>query len=535
MKNFKIVFTLFVLFFNTQYLLSQTFLNTTEINAFLADVVIDGKVDYNQIRNRFQEFNRFMEYFKNEDQNALTGDERTAFMINAYNFSVIDQIIENHPIRSVQQVPDFFKKKIRIGGEKVSLNQFEKKLLKDANDARLHFVLICGAKDCPPFPDELFIGKSLESQLDKSTQIALRQSNILKVTPDEKKILASKIFSWYKNDFGDLNDFFKKYNSEIKDDYKVSFQEYNWQLNEVYNSYNGQVDVTNSANDPVELRYFTSNLYDRGEYELNFFNNYYHQNQKLSGIADKRVDNFFTSFLQFTYGWNSRINFGAELKFRSVTAGPSSNIGVFEALNFASEDPHNSGISDITQYKRVGLTQLGLKVKYIPFKTIKGLSFQHNLHIPIISDAEGANGKGFIDWGAPTLYNDIYFDHVLTQKLSLFIQVGLYGENLNETIWGGKSGYYQVSTPVTTIVSYFPTAKSTIYALINSAPQFGVAVQKGDDTDVIPNHYNQYGVGFKYFLTSKVQAEVLVTSFSSVHNDRRAATYNFGVRYFGWK
>jgi hypothetical protein len=75
---------------------------------------------------------------------------------------------------------------------------------------------------------------NLNSSLTNQTKAFLANTNENNLGANEVKI--SKIFEWYKTDFtkkGTLISFIKKYSSAvIKDDAKVSYNEYNWSLNE---------------------------------------------------------------------------------------------------------------------------------------------------------------------------------------------------------------------------------------------------------------------------------------------------------------
>lgn len=109
-----------------------------------------------------------------------------------------------------------------VGGYRLSLNDMENGVLR-ANrsvalvgspfgrgdtrnelclrrvDARVHFVLNCGAASCPPV---LFLtADNLESSLDMATKSFLGDRDNLEVVGN--RVLLSKIFSWYMEDFAE--------------------------------------------------------------------------------------------------------------------------------------------------------------------------------------------------------------------------------------------------------------------------------------------------------------------------------------------
>ena len=66
-------------------------------------------------------------------------------------------------------------------------------------DPRIHFALVCGARSCPP------IGFYEAEQIDFQLQLAAESfinSSQVKILPQEGTVLISKIFKWYKSDFG---------------------------------------------------------------------------------------------------------------------------------------------------------------------------------------------------------------------------------------------------------------------------------------------------------------------------------------------
>lgn len=500
-----------------------------QYDALLQEVVLDGLVDYGKLYQKKEDLNKVVSLLNNYPIPDFDGDARVAYYINAYNITVLQNVVNNYPTKSVKSIPGFFKNKQSISGVNYSLDNLEKKILSIKKDGRIHMALVCGAIDCPPLANKSFIGRNLDAQLEAHTQQALHKSNIFFQFDESKTFVISRIFQWYADDFGSIIPFIQSHISEDLPDYKITYADYNWALNDANTP--TQSTTNGSANSTSDVRYYASNLYAKGEFEVNLFNNYYSQ-QEPSG-EHKRRDNFFTTSIQPLWGWKDNINIGLDIRIRSVTSGPTQTNSLFEALKFKNQNYTNTGIGELRQTSRVGITQIGPRIKYTPFKNIGGLTFQHTLHIPLAKNSEGNNEKGFIDWGSPSIYNDLFFDHELSQKTSLFVQLGIYGENLGGTFLGQNDGYYQLSTPITTILNYFPTKKSTIYFLINSAPQFGIS-RNGGTNKVIPNHYNQYGIGVKYFVTERIQAEILTTNFSSVVEGRTAATYNFGVRYYGW-
>jgi hypothetical protein len=213
----------------------ETFFSKT--NTFLSSNVKNGKVSYSDINKDQSTLDELLKIAEGISVKESDAKNYQAFWINAYNISVVKGIIDNYPTKSPLDNKGFFDKTTySLGGKKITLNDIEHKLLRAKfKDARFHFVLVCGALGCPPLINEAYMPNTLESQLDKQTKIALNGS-FLKVNTKKKKVEASEIMKWYKEDFTmdgmSEIDFINKYRTEkIPENFKLSYFTYNWSLN----------------------------------------------------------------------------------------------------------------------------------------------------------------------------------------------------------------------------------------------------------------------------------------------------------------
>ena len=281
-----------------------------------------------------------------------------------------------------------------------------------------------------------------------------------------------------------------------------------------------------------ETPYLVSRLYDNGAYEITVFNNYYSKKAKNSASEDfsSRI-NFYTINAQLLYGLSKKWNIGLDLKIRSVTASYGLVDPTFKALNFQNDG--NYFRNNTSGYTRSGITAIGLRSKIVPIEQIPNLSVQQTFYIPLNNDQEGGNGTGFIDWSGYSFNTQIFYDHELMPKVFLFTELDLFIENIGQAMFQRASGYYQYSTPMTMIVSYYPNAIHTFFALVNAAPQWGNMYDEQLDLRTpLYDTYNQYGLGYKYAIGRRWLFEVILTRFLDKTPTSRIYTYNFGVRYF---
>lgn len=517
----------------------------TDTDALLKTYVKNGRVNYAGLKAS-NDLTPLIDHINTTDPSSLSGNDRKAYLINAYNLLVINQALENYPLKSVLDVAGFFDgKKQNVGGKQMTLNQLEKNLmLKVYDDARLHFVLVCGALGCPPITNFAYQPAKLEAQLEKQTKLALNNPTFLRTDGDKVKL--SKIFEWYAADFGSSNtkvlSFINKYRDQaVSANAKVSYYEYDWTLNQTNGRASadkmdktneidameqeamagtdagsrGDMDmeekllaekasiqsgpITGSGNNAA--RYVVSSTIRKGSAEIKIFNNLYSQE-----AAGER-SSFFTTSVSALYGFSDRVNIGFDLRYRRVrydAAGEASNFAVF---------------SDGGTFNRTAISGFGPKVRIAPFNQLPNFSIQSALWIPLADELEGVDGTRFTDWNKATWFTQIFNDFPIGSNFSIFTELDVVLEDI-----GGEEGdFNRFSTPVTGIFSYFPTPKATLYGLASYSPFWQ------EDYD----YFYQLGLGAKYQFTPRFEVELLATAFdneflNSVNGN--AGTVNLGIR-----
>lgn len=511
---FKSVFTFLVTLLAFSSVLSagtpaQFFAETDQL---LGRYVKAGRIDYAGLKASGA-LTPLVSEISTTDLSALRGNERKAYLINAYNLLVINQALENYPLKSVLDVSGFFDgKKQTVGGRKLTLNQLEKDLiLKEFKDARLHFVLVCGATGCPPITNFAYQPSELEAQLNRQTRAALNDVTFIRASGEKAEL--SKIFEWYAADFGgskaNVLGFINKYRSnKIPASATVSYYEYDWSLN-VANGRaaadvpDGAGGITPATGGNNASRYVVSSTIPTGSFEIKIFNNLYSQE-----AAGER-SSFFTTNASVLYGLTDRINVGFDLRYRRVRydeAGSASNFDV---------------LSEGGSFSRSTVNNIGPKIRIAPFNRLPNFSIQSAYWLPVANDLSGAeNGNRFTDFDGATWFTQVFNDFPIGDNFSFFAEVDFTLEDIGKKEDGRINRF---STPVTGIVSYFPTPKATLYGLASYAPYW----QENND------YFYQLGAGAKYQFTPNFELELLVTAFDNQfisNNDGQAGTVNLGIR-----
>ena len=160
--------------------------------------------------------------------------EAKAFWINAYNAFTVKLILDHYPVQSIRDIAGgepWDKKWIQLGSKMYSLNNIEHDILRPMwKDARIHFAVNCAAKSCPPLGNTAFTASNTDRLLEKLTKAFV--NNSASNTISSSSLVLSKIFDWYRTDFGDLAGFIDKYTTVgISSDVKITYQDYDWSLN----------------------------------------------------------------------------------------------------------------------------------------------------------------------------------------------------------------------------------------------------------------------------------------------------------------
>ena len=135
------------------------------------------------------------------DTSKMSPDERKAFYINAYNAAAIATVLEKYPIKSILDIDGAFKKVThKIGGEMLTLDAIENKL-RESDDARIHFAIVCASRSCPPLASKAYTAAALSSELDRQGRSFVGDASKNDIDRAKAKIALSKIFFWNRKEF----------------------------------------------------------------------------------------------------------------------------------------------------------------------------------------------------------------------------------------------------------------------------------------------------------------------------------------------
>lgn len=208
--------------------------------------------DYQDIINEYE--NTTLETLATE---LNTEDKKFAFWVNTYN-AYIQHVLGENPDLYKDRGEFFKKEQINIAGEMISFDkiehgiirssimkislgyvpklfpgEYERKLRTEKRDPRIHFVLNCGAKDCPPV--YIFDDEGLDAEFDRIASQYL--NNKSEYDAEINQVKTTPLFKWFIGDFDGKDGakgMLQKYGiipAELDiDDIEIEYIDYDWTL-----------------------------------------------------------------------------------------------------------------------------------------------------------------------------------------------------------------------------------------------------------------------------------------------------------------
>lgn len=191
---------------------------------------------------------KYIEALASAKIDQMPDADKWASWINMYNAVTVDLILDNYPTKSIRRIKPhplaigpWKTEGVEIDGKFHSLHYIEHRILRDQwGDPRLHYAINCASYGCPNLMSDAWTGATLEAQLEQSSIDFINHPRGVRVD-DDGRITLSKIFKWYKKDFGQNNEEIKAHilryaSPELAAKVKkgrIARHAYGWELNDV--------------------------------------------------------------------------------------------------------------------------------------------------------------------------------------------------------------------------------------------------------------------------------------------------------------
>lgn len=213
-----------------------------------------GLVDYktwNQSEEDMAALKAYLDQFAPVPETPAEHDDRIASLINAYNAFTIEFILDHYPTQSIRLLDaPFDGKRHTIGDQEVSVDDIEHQLLRPLIGWKVHAVVVCAARSCPPLLNRAYTAETWEDKMKQQYRTWLAREDLNSYDPghgwrNNGRSEVSRIFNWYSEDYtGDhsVQKILKQFGPAEyrtffeKGEYSIRYKSYDWGLNDQGNT-----------------------------------------------------------------------------------------------------------------------------------------------------------------------------------------------------------------------------------------------------------------------------------------------------------
>lgn len=214
----------------------------------LQQVVRDGRVDYQALQRHPDDLRRYLDELAAVDERTFNGwviPQRLAYLINLYNATVLQMVIERYPVRSFKRVAGWFgdpftKPTVRLFGNRITLTILRDNIMRrHYAEPAIHFGLVPAARGAPPLREEPYRPDELYRQLDDQLRRFLADGHNNKVDLAYQRLELSPLFRTFQADFvqraGSVAVYLRPYldTAGRARDFSIRYRSYDWALNDV--------------------------------------------------------------------------------------------------------------------------------------------------------------------------------------------------------------------------------------------------------------------------------------------------------------
>lgn len=209
-----------------------------------------NRVDYRAFRNSgAAALKAYIQAMLQAEPSKLSRDEAHAYWINLYNAKTLDVVLDHYPVKSIRDLRlgggglfktgPWSRKLITVEGIELSLDDIEHNIVRALfSDPMSHYGLNCASYSCPNLAASAYTGKTVNDGLARSAKDYVNHPRGLRIAG--KSLFASKIYSWYADDFGGTGRLKTHWKAFAEPPLARSIEgasidgyEYDWSLNDV--------------------------------------------------------------------------------------------------------------------------------------------------------------------------------------------------------------------------------------------------------------------------------------------------------------
>jgi len=184
-------------------------------DAFLKTYVMTGPDGVNRVAyadvtpDDLARLDRYLAAVQSVDPTTLNRNEQLAFWTNLYNARTVRLILEQYPVKSIRNIKSglfsagpWGRSILTVNGRDLSLNDVESGIVRPVwKEPRIHYIFNCAAIGCPNLGREAYRGATIDAQMTAAARAYVNDPRGAMID-DDGDLIVSKIFSWYRADFG---------------------------------------------------------------------------------------------------------------------------------------------------------------------------------------------------------------------------------------------------------------------------------------------------------------------------------------------
>ncbi|MCY0093240.1 DUF547 domain-containing protein [Hoeflea ulvae] len=170
-----------------------------------------NRVDYNGVKADLAALRAYLAALQAVDPVTLSRQEAHAYWINLYNAKTLEVVADAFPVASIKKINlggtglfgsgPWKAKLLTVNGKELSLDDVEHEIVRALfKDEMSHYGLNCASYSCPNLARRAYTGANVDALLRENAVAYVNHPR--GVTVDNGRITASKIYSWYDDDFG---------------------------------------------------------------------------------------------------------------------------------------------------------------------------------------------------------------------------------------------------------------------------------------------------------------------------------------------
>ena len=198
-----------------------------------------------------EDLNSLKKYIKDLseiDIDNYNRQEQLAYWINLFNALTVQMVATHYPIEGIQDInisPGLFStgpwggNLVTIKNTPLSLDDINNRIIRPIwNDSRTHYTLNDATMGGPNLATSAYQGATIEQQLNDAASTYINSLRGVEVI--EGKLIVSKIYEWYEEDFGGSKEAIVKHlssfakeplASQLKHINTIDSYIYNWHIN----------------------------------------------------------------------------------------------------------------------------------------------------------------------------------------------------------------------------------------------------------------------------------------------------------------